>query len=218
MNVQVMRAAYVMLLCIVAQPAWSQSESYPSRPIRFIAANAPGGGLDITARAVSPKLSAALGQQVIVDNRAGAAGSVASDIVSKSAPDGYTIMVGSVGGLAVNTNLYKGLTYDPLRDLVPVALIGIVPCVVVVAATTPVRSAAELVAYARANRGKLSFSSSGMKNACAGPPTRNQVNSPSGWFASRRPRKFGMLAFSSEMMSGKLIAPATHREVHRPIA
>jgi tripartite-type tricarboxylate transporter receptor subunit TctC len=88
-----------------------------TRPIRFIAANSPGGGLDITARAISPKLSAVFGQQVIVDNRAGAAGSVASEIVAKSAPDGYTLLVASVGGLAVNTNLYKGLTYHPLRDL-----------------------------------------------------------------------------------------------------
>ncbi|MGH8649466.1 MAG: Bug family tripartite tricarboxylate transporter substrate binding protein, partial [Burkholderiales bacterium] len=95
----------------VAQPAWAQSGSYPERPIRFIAANAPGGGLDITARAIAPKLSAAFGQQVIVDNRAGAAGSIASDIVAKSAPDGYTIMVASLGGLAVNTNLYRGLSY-----------------------------------------------------------------------------------------------------------
>src|SRR6187399_980883 len=104
-------------LCGIATLANAQSDNYPSRPIRFIAANAPGGGLDITARALTPKLTAVFGQQVIVDNRAGAAGSVASEIVAKSAPDGYTIMVGSIGGLAVNTHLYKGLGYDPLRDL-----------------------------------------------------------------------------------------------------
>src|SRR5262245_11070101 len=100
--------------------AVAQPSNFPSRPIRFIAANSPGGGLDITARAISPKLSAVFGQQVIVDNRAGAAGSVASEIVARSAPDGYTILVASVGGLAVNTNLYKGLSYHPLRDFAPV--------------------------------------------------------------------------------------------------
>src|SRR5262245_656465 len=105
-----------LALCAAAGGALAQSDSYPSRPIRLIAANGPGGGLDIVSRAISPKLPAALGQQVILDNRAGAAGSVASEIVAKSAPDGYTIMAGSIGGLAVNTHLYKNLGYEPLRD------------------------------------------------------------------------------------------------------
>jgi len=150
---------------MVVQPAWAQSGSYPERPIRFIAANAPGGGLDITARAIAPKLSAALGQQVIVDNRAGAAGSLASDIVAKSTPDGYTIMVASVGGLAVNTNLYKGLTYHPLRDLAPVTWATSGSNVLVVHPSVPARSVRELIALAKAQPGKLSYGSSGAGNA-----------------------------------------------------
>jgi len=165
MKGSVKRAAAGALLCIFAQPAWSQSDNYPTRPIRFIAANAPGGGLDITARAITPKLTAVLGQQVIVDNRAGAAGSVASEIVAKSAPDGYTIMVGSLGGLAVNPHLYKGLGYDPLRDLAAITWAVSGSNVLVVHPSVPAKSVQELIALARAQPGKLSYGSSGAGNA-----------------------------------------------------
>ena len=151
--------------CIVAQPAWAQTGSFPERPIRFIAANAPGGGLDITARAIAPKLSAAFGQQVIVDNRAGAAGSIASDIVAKSTPDGHTIMVASLGGLAVNTNLYKGLTYHPLRDFAPITWATSGSNVLVVHPSVPAKSVQELIALAKAQPDKLSYGSSGAGNA-----------------------------------------------------
>jgi len=158
-------AVVMTTLCGVVQLAWAQSESYPSRPIRFIAANAPGGGLDITARAISPKLSAALGQQVIVDNRAGAAGSVAAEIVAKSAPDGYTIMVGSLGGLAVNPHLYKGLGYHPLRDHAAITWAASGSNVLVVHPSVPAKSVQELIALAKAQPGKLSYGSSGAGNA-----------------------------------------------------
>ena len=149
----------------VTHPARGQSDGYPSRPIRFIAANAPGGGLDITARAIGPKLSAALGQQVIVDNRAGAAGSVASEIVAKSVPDGHTIMVGSIGGLAVNTHLYKGLGYHPLRDLAAITWATSGSNVLVVHPSVQAKSVQELIALAKANPNKLSYGSSGAGNA-----------------------------------------------------
>jgi tripartite-type tricarboxylate transporter receptor subunit TctC len=149
----------------IAQLSWAQAGNWPTRPIRFIAANAPGGGLDIVARTLSPKLSAAFGQQVIVDNRAGAAGSVASDIVSKSAPDGYTIMVASLGGLAVNTHLYKGLTYNPLRDFAAVTWATSGSNVLVVHTSVPAKSVKELIALAKAQPGKLAYGSSGAGNA-----------------------------------------------------
>lgn len=161
------RAVILLLsaaLCGIAQPAWAQSD-YPSRPIRFIAANAPGGGLDITARVIQPRLSAALGQQVIVDNRAGAAGSIASEIVAKSAPDGYTILVSALGGLAVNTHLYKGLTYHPLRDLAPITWATSGSNVLVVHPSVPAKSVQELIALARAQPDRLSYGSSGAGNA-----------------------------------------------------
>ena len=158
------KTVLALALCGIAQPVWAQSD-YPSRPIRFIAANAPGGGLDITARVIQPRLSAALGQQVIVDNRAGAAGSIASEIVARSAPDGYTILVSALGGLAVNTNLYKGLTYHPLRDLAPITWATSGSNVLVVHPSVPAKSVQELIALARAQPDKLSYGSSGAGNA-----------------------------------------------------
>ena len=165
MKAAIRRAAEVVVLCACAQAAWAQTDNYPNRPVRLIAANGPGGGLDIVSRAISPKLGAALGQQVIVDNRAGAAGSVASEIVAKSAPDGYTIMAGSVGGLAVNTHLYKGLGYNPIRDLAAITWAVSGSNVVVVHPSMPVKSIKELIAYAKANPGKITYGSSGAGNA-----------------------------------------------------
>ena len=153
------------LLAVCAGPGSAQGADYPARPIRFIAANAPGGGLDITARAIQPKLSASLGQQVIVDNRAGAAGSIASEIVAKAAPDGYTLMVGSIGGLAVNTHLYKGLTYHPLRDLAAITWATSGSNVLVVHPSVQAKSVKELIALAKAQPDKLSYGSSGAGNA-----------------------------------------------------
>src|SRR5258706_1678613 len=146
----------VAAFCGTAALAGAQTDAYPTRPIRFIAANAPGGGLDITARAISPKLSAVFGQQVIVDNRAGAAGSVAAEITAKSAPDGYTIMVGSIGGLAVNPHLYKGLGYEPLRDLAAITWAVSGSNVLVVHPSVPAKSVKELIALAKAQPNKLS--------------------------------------------------------------
>jgi len=139
--------------------------SYPERPIHIIAGYPAGGGVDIVARLFGEPIKASLGQSVIVENRAGASGMIAAAAVAKSPPDGLTLLMAASGEVAINQHLYKDkMSYDPPRELAPVALVGIVPCVVVVAAGTPVRTAAELIAYARANRGKLSFSSSGIGN------------------------------------------------------
>jgi tripartite-type tricarboxylate transporter receptor subunit TctC len=110
-------------------------------------------------------MKAALGQPIVVENRPGASAMLAAQAVATAPPDGHTLLMAAAGEIATNQHLYKEkMTYDPLRQLAPVALVGIVPCVVVVAATTPVHTPAELIAYARANRGKLSFSSSGIGN------------------------------------------------------
>ena len=138
---------------------------FPTRPIRLIAANSAGGGLDIVSRAIAPKLGAAFGQQVIVDNRAGAAGTVASEITAKAQPDGYTLLCSSLGGLAVNTNLYKGLTYLPSRDFAPITLATSQGNIIVVNASTPYKSLQELSAFVKANPGKLTYGSSGAGNA-----------------------------------------------------
>jgi tripartite-type tricarboxylate transporter receptor subunit TctC len=150
----------------VSRPSAAQTEGgYPERPIHIIAGYPAGGGVDIVARLFGESIKALLGQSVIVENRAGASGMIAAAAVAKSPPDGLTLLMAASGEVAINQHLYKDkMSYDPLRELAPVALVGIVPCVVVVAAGTPVRTAAELIAYARANRGKLSFSSSGIGN------------------------------------------------------
>jgi tripartite-type tricarboxylate transporter receptor subunit TctC len=151
-------------LALIAGPAHAQG-GYSDRPIRILVGYPAGGGVDIVARLFGEPMKATLGQSVIVENRAGASAMIAAGAVAKSPPDGLTLLMAASGEVAINQHLYKDkMSYDPLRELAPVALVGIVPCVVVVAAQTPVRNAAELIAYARANRGKLSFSSSGIGN------------------------------------------------------
>ena len=145
-------------------PAFAQA-GYPDHPIRIIVGYAAGGGVDIIARLLSEPIKAALGQTVIVENRTGASAMIASNTVAKAPPDGYTILAAASGEVAINQHLFKEkMTYDASRELTPLALVGIVPCVVVVAAGTPVHNPKELIAYAKANPGKLSFSSSGVGN------------------------------------------------------
>ncbi len=149
---------------LLAGPAWAQG-AYPSRPIRILVGYPAGGGVDLVARLLGEAMKAALGQPVIVENRPGASAMIAAQAVATAAPDGYTLLAAAAGEIATNQFLFKDkMTYDPLRQLAPVALVGIVPCVVVVKATTPVHNPAELIAYARAHRGALSFSSSGIGN------------------------------------------------------
>jgi tripartite-type tricarboxylate transporter receptor subunit TctC len=149
---------------LLAGPARAQG-AYASRPIRMLVGYPAGGGVDLVARLVGEPMKAALRQPVIVENRPGASAMIAAQTVATASPDGYTLLAAAAGEIATNQFLFKdSMTYDPLRQLAPVALVGIVPCVVVVAATTPVHTPAELIAYARANRGKLSFSSSGIGN------------------------------------------------------
>jgi tripartite-type tricarboxylate transporter receptor subunit TctC len=145
-------------------PAFGQG-AYPDHPIRIVVGYAAGGGVDIVARLLGEPIKAALGQTVIVENRTGASAMIASNVVAKAQPDGYTILAAASGEVAINQHLFRDkMTYDPAKELTPLALVGIVPCVVVVAADTPVHNPKELIAYAKANPGKLSFSSSGVGN------------------------------------------------------
>jgi tripartite-type tricarboxylate transporter receptor subunit TctC len=141
------------------------AETYPDRPIRILAGYPAGGGIDLVARLLVEPLKQALGQPVIVENRSGAAAMIATQATVRSAPDGYTLLMATSGEIAINPHVYKEkMTYAPLRELTPVTLAGIVPCVVVVESATPVHNPAELIAYAKAHPGKLSFSSSGVGN------------------------------------------------------
>ncbi len=149
---------------LAAGPVLAQS-GYPDHPLRIVVGYAAGGGVDIVARLLAEPMRAALGQTVIVENRTGAAAMIAANAVAKAAPDGYTLLAAASGEVAINQHLYKDkMSYDASRELTPLALVGIVPCVVVVADATPVHNPKELIAYAKANPGKLSFSSSGVGN------------------------------------------------------
>ena len=140
------------------------AQAYPTQIIRIIAGFPAGGGIDLLARMLAEPLKA-LGQPVVVENRTGAAGMIAASAVAKASPDGHMVLMATSGEIAISHHLYKEkMTYDPMRELAPVALAGIVPCVVVVAATTPVKTPQELIAYAKSNPKKLSFSSSGVGN------------------------------------------------------
>jgi len=148
---------------VIVAPACAAT--YPDRPIHILVGYAAGGGVDLVARLLSEPMKAALGQPVIVENRTGASAMIASNVVAKAAPDGYTLLAAASGEVAINQHLFKDkMTYDARRELTPVALIGVVPCVVVVATSTPIHNPKELIDYAKANAGKLSFSSSGVGN------------------------------------------------------
>ena len=139
--------------------------TYASQPVHILVGYAAGGGVDIVARLLQEPLKAALGQPIIVENRTGASAMLATGMVAKAAPDGYTLLACASGEVAINHFLFKEkMAYDPAKELVPIALIGIVPCVVVVASATPVHNPKELIAFIKENPEKLSFSSSGVGN------------------------------------------------------
>ncbi len=139
----------------------AETRDYPNRPIRLIAPYAPGGGTDILARLIGLKLTQALGQSVVVENRPGAGGIIGTDAVAKSAPDGYTLLLASPSPMVVSPHLIKKMPYDPLKDLAPITMITIVPAIMAVHPSLPARSVRELIALGKQKPGMLNFSSSG---------------------------------------------------------
>jgi tripartite-type tricarboxylate transporter receptor subunit TctC len=148
-----------MLFAAITTTAIAQ-QTYPTKPIRLIVPFAPGGGNDFLARLVGQKLSERLGQQFVVDNRAGASGIVATDLVAKAAPDGYTLLLGFVGPLALNPNLEK-VPYNPVRDFAAASLLASSYHILVVHPSVPARSVKELIALAKARPGEINYASSG---------------------------------------------------------
>jgi tripartite-type tricarboxylate transporter receptor subunit TctC len=152
------------LLCILvcgAAGAQSTAHDYPNRPVRWIVPFAPAGPTDLMSRAVAEKLTQRLGQQFVVDNRSGAGGNIGAEVVAKSAPDGYTLMIGHVGTHAVNVTLYPKIAFDPVRDFTPITLIATLPLALVVHPGVPAKNVKELIAYAKARPGQLNFASAG---------------------------------------------------------
>ncbi|MBC7780175.1 MAG: tripartite tricarboxylate transporter substrate binding protein [Proteobacteria bacterium] len=137
-------------------------DQWPNKPIRFIMPFVPGGGTDLVGRTIAPKLSEALGQQVVVENRGGAGGNIGVEIATRADPDGYTMVLGTIGNIAVNPSLYGNLSFDPIRDLDPVSQTSLVLNFLAVHPSVPVNNVKELIDYARKNPGKVTFGSSGM--------------------------------------------------------
>jgi tripartite-type tricarboxylate transporter receptor subunit TctC len=147
------------LACTLSAPSLAQ-EGFPSKPVRIIVGFAAGGGNDIIARVVAPKMSEGLGQPVLIENRPGAQNIIAAEYVAKAAPDGYTLLMGPSGAMTMNPAIYSRLPYSPLRDFVPVSMIGDFPLILVVTASLPIGSVKELIAYAKEHPDQVNYSAS----------------------------------------------------------
>jgi tripartite-type tricarboxylate transporter receptor subunit TctC len=158
-----MSALTGVLLAILsfALPATAIAQAYPTKPIRVIAPFPPGGTSDTIARILGQKLTEAWKQQAIVENRAGVAGSLGSAVAAKAPPDGYTLLVGNVGPVAINHNAYKNVGYDPLKDFTPITLSVTAPQIVVVHPSVPAKTFKEFTALVKKNKGKINYGSSG---------------------------------------------------------
>ena len=137
------------------------AQGYPEKTVRIIVPFAPGGSTDIVARITSQKLSERFKQSVVIDNRGGGGGNIGSELVAKAPPDGYTLLIGTVGSLTINPSLYKKMPYDPLRDLTAIAYFGSTPNILVVHPSLPVKTVKELIALARTRPGQLNYASAG---------------------------------------------------------
>ena len=158
-----MKTTLTLIIAAALSSTAALAADYPDRPIRMLVGFAPGGGTDATARAIAPKLTELLGQQIIVDNRPGATGNIATDITAKSNPDGYTILMGTIAALAINPSLYAKLPFDPIKDLAPVTRAVDSTNVLVVHPSVPAKSVKELIALAKSK--SLNCGSSGVGGA-----------------------------------------------------
>ena len=151
----------IIAVAVLSTASAALAQNYPTRPIRIIVVSTPGGSVDTMARAVGPKLAARWGQQVLVDNRPGAGGTIAAELVAKALPDGYTLIMGTVASFATNVSLYKSLPYDPVKDFAPITLVATQNLMLLVHPSVPAKSVKELVALAKKQPGNLSFASAG---------------------------------------------------------
>ena len=154
------RCLLALLLAALACTA-AQAQNFPTRTVKIIVAFSPGGGTDIVARLLGQKLTEMWGQQVIVENRAGASGTIGTELAARAAPDGYTLFMGTLGNLSVNKHLYPKMTVDPLKDFAPITKVVDVHFVMVVHPSVPARNVAEFIALAKAKPGQVTYASSG---------------------------------------------------------
>jgi tripartite-type tricarboxylate transporter receptor subunit TctC len=158
----VVRFVFTAVLSLLVPTVQAAAENYPDRVVRIINPYPPGGSVDVMARILAQKLTEALGQQVIVENRSGGGGNTGSDFVAKSEPDGYTLLFTAPGPLTVNQTLYDKLPFDPAKDFAPVALFATAPIVLIVNPGVPAHNVQELIALARKQPGKINFASAGI--------------------------------------------------------
>ena len=156
--------ALAMALAAATPPA-AEAQTYPSRPLRMIVPFTPGGSTDIYARALSPRVADALGQQIVIDNRPGAGGAMGAQLAAAAAPDGYTIWIGQTANLAIGPALRKSGAYDPIRDFAPITLVQKASSVVVVSASSPLKSLQDLITMAKKNPGGVTYGSAGVGTA-----------------------------------------------------
>jgi len=155
-------AAMTATMAALAGAVHAQDASnYPNQPVRIIVPFAPGGASDFAARVIQPKLSAVLGQQIVIDNRAGAAGNVGMDVAARATPDGYTLYLGNIGTVALNPHVFKDLRVKPLQDFIPVSILADMPSLLIANPKFPPNSVKDLIEHAKANPGKINFASPG---------------------------------------------------------
>jgi tripartite-type tricarboxylate transporter receptor subunit TctC len=211
MKVDIGTSLLALALAMSAPTGWAQS--YPTKPIRMIVPSAPGGSVDTLARIVAQKMSAALGQQVVVENRAGSGGVVGSEVVARAAPDGYTLLM-AYGSHVINPALYSKLPYDTARDFAPITQVAVQPLMVNIHPALPVKSVKDLIALAKARPGDLNYASAGagsgghlateIFNLMAGV---KMVHVP---YKGSAPAMFDLIAGNTQLMIATLITSLPH--------
>jgi tripartite-type tricarboxylate transporter receptor subunit TctC len=155
----------IIAVALVALSPTARAQDYPSKPIKILVGFAAGGGTDVTTRILQQRLAERLGQTIVIENRPGAGGNIATELAVRAAPDGYTLLMGTIAALAINPSLYPNLSFDPLKDVTPISLAVSLPNIVVVHPSVPAKSLAELVALSKAKPGTFNYSTSGSGSA-----------------------------------------------------
>ena len=209
------RLRALLMACAVLLPAVSpaQAQNYPSKPIRIIVAYTPAGTTDILARAIGQKMSESWGQPVIVENRPGAAGNIGTELAAKATPDGHTLIMGTAGTHGINVSLYRKLNWHSLKDFAPVSLAAMVPNIMVVNNSLPIKSVKELVAYAKSNPGKLSYGSPG--NGSTAHLSMELFKSMTGTNLVHIPYK-GSAGVLADVMGGQIAVTIDNMPVYLP--
>ena len=196
-----MRLPLVAISFLIAASNMAHADTWPSKPIKIVLGFPPGGATDTLSRDFASKLSDELGQQVIIDNRPGAGGTIGADLVAKAAPDGYTLTIGTTSNHAIAVSLYKKLNYDPVKDFAPITMLAVSQNVVVINPSIPVNNIKELVAYAKANPDEMNFGSSG--NGTISHLTGEMFNALNGTRITHIPYKGSAFVFP-DLLSGRI--------------